>query len=121
MPASPTRTRPAVVVFGLLVCAGLIVFRASFRPAIPAPPPRSATGKRTVDDRVREYGEIVRQRLEPDFARAHVPYPPAALTLIGLKQEKTLQIYAADRDHPFRFIRAYPILAASSYAPAWVH
>ena len=69
-----------------------------------------------MDDRVQEYGEIVRQRLEPDFVRAHVPYPPAALTLIGLKQEKTLEIYAADRDGRFQFIRSYPILAASGHA-----
>ncbi len=76
----------------------------------------TGTGERTVDDRLHEYGEIVRQRLEPDFVRAGVLYPPNALTFIGLKEEKMLEIQAAGRDGQFRFIRAYPILAASGHA-----
>ena len=113
------RTRPWIVVAGVLICAGLIYFRSSVRMAVhttaavvrgPSP------GARTVDDRVREYGETVRRRIEPDFQRQNVPYPPARLTFVILKQEKTLEVQAAGKDGKFRLIRAYPILAASGYA-----
>ncbi len=116
MPARPLPTWLAVVNFGLLVCTGVLAFHEYVRPSAQAMPLPPATGERTIDDRVREFGEIVRQRLEPDFARAHVPFPPTALTLIGLKEEKTLEVYAAGPDRQFRFIRAYPILAASGHA-----
>ena len=62
---------------------------------------------------MQEYGAVVRQRLEPDFRRQNVPYPPANLTFIILKREKTLEIHAAGADGKFRWIRSYPILAAS--------
>jgi len=67
----------------------------------------------TVEDRVAQYGEAVRQRLAPRFAAAHVPYPPAKVTLIGLKQERELQLYAAGTNGVYHWIRSYPILAAS--------
>lgn len=67
----------------------------------------------TVDDRVREYGKIVRQRLEPDFRRQNVPYPPARLTFIIFKQEKILEVQAAGTNGKFRLIHSYPVMAAS--------
>lgn len=40
-------------------------------------------------------------------------YPPTQLIIVGLKHEKRLQLYAAaGKDEP-RFVREYPILAAS--------
>ena len=71
---------------------------------------------RTVDDRVQEYGALVRERLEPKFRAAGVPYPPRQVTLIGLKQERVLEVYAAGADEQFRFICSYPVLAASGIA-----
>jgi len=67
----------------------------------------------TVADRVAEFGGPVRQRLAPWFAAARVPYPPAQVTLIGLKQERELQLYAAGTNGVYHWIRSYPILAAS--------
>jgi len=40
-------------------------------------------------------------------------YPPTALTLLALKQERQLEIYATDEDGKRTFITSYPILAAS--------
>jgi murein L,D-transpeptidase YafK len=74
---------------------------------------RGQTGMKTVEDRVQEFGAIVQERLAPKFAAAAVPYPPQRLTLIGLKQERLLQVYAAGSDGEFRHICDYPILAAS--------
>ncbi|MFN2508265.1 MAG: hypothetical protein ABR589_05785, partial [Chthoniobacterales bacterium] len=49
---------------------------------------------KTVEERIAEYGELVRQRLEPKFHAAGVPYPPKRVTLIGIKQDRLLEVYA---------------------------
>jgi murein L,D-transpeptidase YafK len=72
-----------------------------------------ATGYVTIKDRVREFGAIVASRLAPDFKKAGVSYPPELVALLGFKQERTLELYAAGADGEFRFIRSYPILAGS--------
>jgi murein L,D-transpeptidase YafK len=68
---------------------------------------------KTIADRLAEYSDVVHERLAPKFEAAGVSYPPKWLVLIGLKQEKTLQVYAADRAERYRFICAYPMQAAS--------
>ncbi len=67
----------------------------------------------TVADRLAQYGPAARARLAPAFAAVGATYPPARLTLVGLKDERRLEVWAADASGPFRFVRAYPILAAS--------
>jgi len=67
----------------------------------------------SVADRLQQFGSQARLRLKPDFDRAKVSYPPHRVTLLGLKQEKILQIYASGTNGIPRFIRSYPILAAS--------
>ena len=57
-----------------------------------------------------------RARLKPHFERAGVSYPPKELAFVGLKQEKRLEIYARQGTNGFKFICAYPILAASGVA-----
>ena len=68
---------------------------------------------KTIEQRLVEFREIVRGRMLPAFESAGVPYPPAAMTMIALKRERRLELYAAGADGVFRFIRVYPILAAS--------
>jgi hypothetical protein len=68
---------------------------------------------KTVEDRIAEFGEIVRARLEPQFRAAGVPYPPSQVTMIGIKQDRVLEIHAAGPDGMFRLVCTYPILAAS--------
>jgi len=75
------------------------------------PPALSATP--SIDDRVAQYGPAARARLQPYFASAGVPYPPARFLLLGLKQERELQLYAAGPDQPLAFVRAFAILGAS--------
>lgn len=70
----------------------------------------------TVEDRLAQYGEAARARMSPYFTNASVAYPPSALVFIGLKEEKILQVYAKSGTNGFRFIRAYPIQAASGVA-----
>ena len=78
-----------------------------------APLRAAVFGKKTVGDRVAECGPRARVRWTPHFSRAGVAYPPAQVTLVGLKAEKRLDVYASAADGDMRFIRSYPILAAS--------
>jgi murein L,D-transpeptidase YafK len=67
----------------------------------------------TVASRVAEHGPAARGRLAPAFARAGVAYPPRAVTLVGLKREARLEVYAGSRWGDQAFVTSYPILAAS--------
>ncbi len=103
---------------GLLICGGLAAVRETRPLPVSAhvyrPPP---PGGWSTADRLRQYGKSVRARVEPDFRRAGVTYPPAALTLVVLKQEQTLEVHASGRENGgFRFVRSYPVLAASGHA-----
>ncbi len=71
------------------------------------------TGKKTVADRVAEFGRVVDKRLLRVFATAGLPMPPARLCFVALKSEKLLEVYAAGPGQPFKRVRTYPILAAS--------
>jgi murein L,D-transpeptidase YafK len=81
-------------------------------------PTNQTTNKveKTVEDRLAEYGPSARARMQSYFEAKQVKYPPARLTLVGLKDEKTLEIYAAGANQELKFIRSYPILAASGVA-----
>lgn len=67
----------------------------------------------TVDDRKRQYGKVVRDCFRADFHHSRVSYPPERVVLVGIKDARRLEVYAANRDDNMQFIRAYPMLAAS--------
>jgi len=70
----------------------------------------------TIEDRLEQYGANARARLSPYFVKTAVAYPPSGLVFIGLKEEKVLQVYAKSGTNGFKFIREYPIQAASGVA-----
>jgi murein L,D-transpeptidase YafK len=70
-------------------------------------------GKRSVAERVATYGPIVKTRLAPAFAATSAVYPPAEFTLIALKAEKRLELWAPDARGQVRLVKSYPIQAAS--------
>jgi hypothetical protein len=70
-------------------------------------------GRKNVADRVAQYGETVRLRLAPHFARTGVAYPPRKMTLVALKDERRLQVWVAGPDGAWRHLRDYPILGLS--------
>lgn len=78
------------------------------------PPPR-LPGQWTVADILQSYGPYATNKLKPYFVKAKMPYPPRQVTLIALKQEKKLELWARDSGE-FRFIRDYFIQAASGVA-----
>ena len=70
-------------------------------------------GRKTVEQQVAEFGAMANARLEPAFRQASVAYPPERLTLVALKSERVLELYASPASGPCRLIKTYPILAAS--------
>ena len=72
----------------------------------------SAAGPRSVGDVVRRYGPAAEARLGPFFASAKVEYPPKGLTLLALKEEKRLELWAESGGAP-TFVRSYKIRRAS--------
>lgn len=65
----------------------------------------------TVADRIDQFGAQARARLAPDFEAAGIPYPPRDVVLVGLKQERELQLYASGENGALHFIKAYPFAA----------
>jgi Uncharacterized protein conserved in bacteria len=79
-------------------------------------PPFKPLGERTVGDILNMYGAYATSKLKPYFVKAQVAYPPQAITLIALKQEKKLELWAKNTNGSFQHIRDYPIQAASGFA-----
>jgi hypothetical protein len=79
-----------LLVLGLVVT----VVASCARPVRRRPQPRPY-GLPTIADRVAQYGSVARARLAPYFRAARVPYPPTRFVLLGLKQERELQLFAA--------------------------
>lgn len=67
----------------------------------------------TVAERVQQHGPAARARLQPAFDEAGVAYPPNAVTLVYTKENRTLQLYAGTSVQNLRWIKTYPVLAAS--------
>jgi len=93
----------------LALVLSAIHFRDKFGRAVAATMP-SVKGKKSVADRIEQYGPAVRKRLAADFQRIGVAYPPKNITLVGLKQEKLLELWVSD---PPQLLKSYPILGAS--------
>jgi hypothetical protein len=104
------RTQAFVFLLALALCA--VAFRKQF-----AAPFTNATpamiGEKTVADRLSEFGAVVHARLQSRFREISVAYPPKKLVLIGLKQERQLEIWVSDGSTDFCYLKSYPILAAS--------
>ena len=69
----------------------------------------------TLADALRRYGPGARARMRPFVTRAGISYPPRRLTLLVFKRERRLSSWAEDRGR-WRYLRAYPVLAASGNA-----
>ncbi len=70
----------------------------------------------TIAERLDQYGAAARARLLPFFKQAGIAFPPQQLVLVGLKEEKSLQVYAKSGTNGFQWVRSYPVLAASGVA-----
>ncbi len=68
--------------------------------------------KRSVPDVIKKISPRVENRLRTFFGKAGVSYPPSRLTLIGLKDEMELEVWA-ESDGRWVYIVTYDVLAAS--------
>jgi murein L,D-transpeptidase YafK len=66
---------------------------------------------RTIEGVVRDLGPAARARLAPRFRAAGATYPPRAVTLLVLKEERVLELWADDGAR--HLVHRYPVLAAS--------
>lgn len=107
--------RRHVISLGVVAAVALSVFVVHGR-GIWVPLWYRLVGERTVADVLAKYGPAVRARLEPSFRRAGVAYPPKRLALLVFKRERRLVVWAANAGGTWRFVRDYPILAASGHA-----
>jgi hypothetical protein len=107
-------TRPGLLVRTLALFMGS-AFREDLEKKLASL--RSAVEEReSVRSRLRQYGAAVHERLCPAFEEARVSYPPASVLLVGLKQERVLDVYARGKGQDLVFIHRYPVLGASGSA-----
>lgn len=73
---------------------------------------KSIAGRQTVSEVLERHAQDTKESLASYFSSAGVAYPPEKLTLLAIKDEDTLELWAFD-DGEHKFIRSYPVLAAS--------
>ena len=91
---------------------GLLVIVYHFGRPIWFPRYVAIVGGRTVDEAVADFGRDAEKRLESDFRAADVRYPPEKITLIALKEERVLELWAVHGDS-VSFVTSYPFTAFS--------
>ncbi len=98
------------VLLGLALSAGFLYGRSLWVPVY-----LKVVGKRSLEQAVAQYGPGARARLSPYFERAGAAYPPSAATLLAIKDQARLELWAEEDGGP-RFIRSYPIRGLSGRA-----
>lgn len=104
--------RPHGLLVVIVLCLCAILFQTQLRRPVVAVV-QIMKGKKTISDRVSQYGDAVRARLAPQFANIKVAYPPRRVTLVGLKAERTLQVWVLGDNGKWAHLRDYPIFGMS--------
>jgi len=107
-------TRPGVLVRTLALFMGS-AFREDLEKKL-ANLRSAVEEKESVRSRLRQYRAAVHERLCPAFEEARVSYPPDSILLVGLKQERVLDVYVRGTGRDPVFIRRYSVLGASGAA-----
>ena len=92
------------------------VTRSSRRPDSPDsddPPRRRKPYNRPLEKRLAEIAPRATVRLKQKFENAKVAWPPSEIALIGIKDEKVLELHARSKGGPWTLIYRYRVLAAS--------
>jgi hypothetical protein len=76
---------------------------------------RAMASSRGMADVLREIGPRHRPALQSAARQAGVPYPPPRLTLLGIKDERRLEVWT-EKGTGFALLRSLPVLAASGGA-----
>jgi hypothetical protein len=70
-------------------------------------------GRKTVGDRLEEFGDAARARMRPAFEAVGVAYPPDAVVLVAFKAARTLTLHAGDTPGALKTVTTYPVLGQS--------
>ena len=70
-------------------------------------------GRKTVEEVITDIRPKLHPKIKVMFDKSGCRYPPSKITLIGLKQEKSLEVWAYDEEKKWRHIKDYKIIAAS--------
>ena len=57
-------------------------------------------GRQTLEEAVSKYGPEAEKRLKVAFHKANAPFPPESIILIGLKEERKLELWAKSDTEP---------------------
>ncbi len=96
----------------LALCIFAIPFRNQLRRPITAILHRMKK-RYTTDERVAQYGTVVKERLKSYFHEKNVDYPPKYMVIVGLKDEREMEVWVAGKDKKMKMLRSYPILGMS--------
>ncbi len=106
-------TRRTWLTLGLVAgTIALLPFSGFFRRALAATTQRTK-GKATIADRLEQYGPAARTRLKVYFSAIGETYPPKSIVLVGLKQERVLEVWVSGDGKKHKRLHTYPILGAS--------
>ena len=105
-------SRRKLILFGALVITLVLAWNFRARMGLASNMVQQRVGKRTVEDRLQEFGDAARKRWAPHFKASGTAYPPKRIIFVALKDQRVLEVYAGDGART-NFIRRYPILAAS--------
>ncbi|MCH9806332.1 MAG: L,D-transpeptidase family protein [Alphaproteobacteria bacterium] len=67
----------------------------------------------TLKQRLAEISPAAVKRVSAKFEAAKVAWPPHKIALLGIKDEKALELYARPKDGDWSFVHRYKVLAAS--------
>lgn len=98
----------------LVVCIAIGGGIFSYARALWYPLYLKVAGHSTVAEVINEYGENAENNLKSHFNRAGVHYPPSSISLIGIKDQKILELWAHN-NNTSTLITTYPIKAASGH------
>ena len=110
MGTSPRRLAATIALVALLAAA--VVAVPPLRRRLVHPVLVRLRGPATVQQRLEQFGPA-RARLQQRFDLAGVAFPPARVVLLGVKDERRLDVYAGTSDDTLRLVASYPVLAAS--------
>jgi hypothetical protein len=68
-----------------------------------------------IDEAVRRYGLKTEPHLIKAFQQAHVHYPPDSIALLAFKKERTMELWAKNQGHSWRYIHRYNLTAFSGH------
>jgi hypothetical protein len=86
--------------------------RLPFRVPMPEPPTRTYT----LAERLGEISPEATKRLAAKFEAAKAAWPPAEITLVAIKDERIIELFARAEGGAWQHIHRYPVLAASGGA-----